>query len=185
LPPSCIASSTLAAGSLVAPPSLVRRRLRLSFASRLPCWLVVASPLVTSPPPCVAPLSTVHLSHGSLLCLSSEPPPLVVSALHCQQAPCIASASYGLPLLPPPVISWRLLSLAGRLIVTSWRCLHCPYRCCPHLAIVLFVTPSANGQRAVAPVLAFDAARQGHCSVPAFIATPNKKWPVLPHDSVS
>jgi hypothetical protein len=130
------------------PPLLVRQCLCLLFASCLPRQLVVALPLIVPPPPLVVPLSLVYLTHGSCLCLSLEPPPLVVSASHHQQAPHVASASCCQPAPPlvtfiscqPPIVSQGLSSSAGRLIVTSMRqephltkC-HCPcsHRCCHH-----------------------------------------------------
>ncbi len=54
-------------------------------------------------------------------------------------SPLLASTSF-----PPPIVSWRLLSFAGRLIVTSLRRLHCPICRHRHLIIVLFVAPSAD-----------------------------------------
>ena len=49
---------------VVAAPPLVRLRFRLSFASRLLRWLVVTSPFVASPSPCVV---RRHLSPPSLV----------------------------------------------------------------------------------------------------------------------
>ena len=49
---------------VIAAPPLVRLRFRLSFASRLLRWLVVTSPFVASPSPCVV---RRHLSPPSLV----------------------------------------------------------------------------------------------------------------------
>jgi hypothetical protein len=54
-------------------------------------------------------------------------------------SPLVASTSF-----QPPIVSWRFLSFAGRLIVTSLQRLCCPVCCRCHLIIVLFVTPSAD-----------------------------------------
>jgi hypothetical protein len=54
-------------------------------------------------------------------------------------SPLVASTSF-----QPPIVSWHLLSFAGRLIVTSLRHLRCPICRHCHLIIILFVTPSAD-----------------------------------------
>ncbi len=74
------------------PLPLVCQGLCLLFDSCSPRQMVVVSPLVAPPPPLVAPPSLVHSMHGSCLCLSLEPLPLVNSASHCQQVPHVASA---------------------------------------------------------------------------------------------
>ena len=112
-------------------------------------------------------MSLTFVSHRNC-CLSSSLPPIISRRLTLPPPP-ILSHRFHFPSLAdplvnftshqPPVISWRLSSLASMLIVTSlWR-LCCPYHCGCHLAVVLFVALSTdNRPQAVAPVLAFDAA---------------------------
>jgi hypothetical protein len=66
------------------------------------------------------------------------------SSSHCIHFPSSASPLIASTSFQPPIVSWRLLSFAGRLIVTSLWHLRCPICCRCHLIIILFVAPSAD-----------------------------------------
>jgi hypothetical protein len=66
------------------------------------------------------------------------------SSSHCIHFPSSASPLVASTSFQPPIVSWRLLSFAGRLIVTSLQRLRCPICRHCHLIIILFVAPSAN-----------------------------------------
>ena len=114
--------------------------------------------------------STQHMSLASAshrsCCLLSSLPPTVSRRLKLPPPPIIShrfhfpsSAGFFITFTShqPPVVNWHLSSSAGMLIGTClWR-ICCLYRCCHHLAVFHFVTPSTGDQQAVALVLAFEA----------------------------
>ena len=125
MPPSRIASSALAAGSLLLPHRLLSAG---ASTSHLPLvcpagWLLrhLSSRRLRLAPSCCLPstqrMALFSVSHQSR-CLLLSLSPIVSRHLTLPPPP---DVSLYLLLLSPPLISQRLSSLAGRLIVTSLR----------------------------------------------------------------
>ena len=129
----------------VSAPASCSPLVHLLIASHSPCQLVVALPLVVPPPPLVSLLSLVHLTHGShwSCCLLSSLSPILCWRLMLPSPPAV---SLHLLLLPPPLVSRSLSSLAGRLIVMLLR--HLPLSsssCCPSLCHPLYQGLTSGG----------------------------------------